>query len=191
MIRSDASFAPLLGHPATPGGAVRRVAACAERVGPDLLRFRYVLEADPLLVRIPAPVADAARADKLWVHTCFEAFVGLSDTPRYLELNFSPSGQWAAYRFDSYRQGMAPAPDTAPRLMLRRSAQRLGLQAEVRLDGCLAAAEPGSPLSGERHLRIALSAVVEDQEGRLSYWALRHPPGAPDFHHPESFLLAL
>lgn len=190
MTQGDSSFAPLLGHPATPSGAVRRVAACAERVGPDSLRFRYLLEVDPLLVRIPAPVADASRADKLWVHTCFEAFVGLPEAPRYLELNFSPSGQWAAYRFDSYRQGMAPALDAAPRLMLRRSAERLELQAEVHLGGCLAAAVPGPP-SGERRLRIALSAVVEDQEGRLSYWALRHPPGPPDFHHPESFSLAL
>ena len=190
MTKSD-SFASLLAHPDTPGGAVRRVAACAERVGPDSLRFRYVLEADPLRVRIPPPVADATRTHRLWVHTCFEAFVGLAEAPWYLELNFSPSGQWAAYRFDSYRRGMAPALDVAPQLMLRRSAERLELQAEVHLGGSLAAAEPGSPVSGQRGLRIALSTVVEDQEGRLSYWALRHPPGRPDFHHPESFSLTL
>ena len=190
MTKSD-SFASLLGHPDTPGGAVRRVVACAERVGPDSLRFRYVLEADPLRVRIPPPVADATRTDRLWVHTCFEAFVGLSEAPRYLELNFSPSGQWAAYRFDSYRRGMARALDAAPRLMLRRSGERLELQAEVHLGASLSCAGPGSPAAGAGRLRIALSTVVEDQEGRLSYWALRHPPGRPDFHHPESFSLAL
>lgn len=190
MTKSD-SFASLLGHPDTPSGAVRRVAACAEWAGPDSLRFRYMLEADAALVRIPPPIADAGRTDGLWAHTCFEAFVGLPEAAPYLELNFSPSSQWAAYRFDSYRQGMEPALDAAPRLMLRRSAERLELQAEVHLGGYLAAAEPGSPVSGERCLRIALSTVVEDQEGRLSYWALRHPPGRPDFHHPESFTLAL
>jgi hypothetical protein len=40
-------------------------------------------------------------------------------------------------------------------------------------------------------LRIAMAAVVEDEGGRLSYWALRHPPGRPDFHHPDSFTLEL
>ena len=167
---------------------MRCVAACAEPVGLDSLQFRYVLDADPLLIRIPPPVADAGRTDRLWAHTCFEAFVGLPESSGYLELNFSPSGQWAAYRFDSYRQGMAPALHTAPRLALRRSGERLDLQAEVRLGGSF---PPGSLPAGSRRLRIALSTVVEDQEGRLSYWALRHPPGRPDFHHPESFSLAL
>jgi hypothetical protein len=27
--------------------------------------------------------------------------------------------------------------------------------------------------------------------GALSYWALRHPPGKPDFHHPAGFALEL
>jgi len=40
-------------------------------------------------------------------------------------------------------------------------------------------------------MRLALSAVIEEERGRLSYWALRHPPGKPDFHHPDAFALAL
>jgi hypothetical protein len=182
MAKSGSALVSLLVHPDTPSEVVRRVAACVEPVGPDSLRFQYVLEADPRHVRIPQPVQDAGRADKLWAHTCFEAFVGLARSPQYLELNFSPSGQWAAYRFDSYRQGMVPALDAAPRLAVRHDKERLELQAEVRLSG---------EASGDRRLRLALSTVVEDREGRLSYWALRHAPGRPDFHHPESFSLAL
>ena len=178
------AFVSLLAHPNTPNESIRRLAACAELVGPDLLRFHYILEAIPGRVRVPLPAANAGRADELWTHTCFEAFVGGPQSPGYLELNFSPSGQWGAYRFDSYRQGMLPASlDSPPRLTLRRDEERLELQAEVRLQGTAAAAG--------RSLRIALSAVVEDREGRLSYWALRHPSGRPDFHHPESFSLAL
>ncbi len=180
MSNDRPSQVSLLAHPACRSEGVRRVAACAEPAGPDLLRFRYVLEADLRRLRIPAAAA-AGRADGLWAHTCFEAFVGLPDSPRYLELNFSPSGEWAAYRFDAYRAGLAPALRSAPRLVLRLGEETLELDAEVRLDGSLS-----SP-----RLRIALSAVVEDREGRLSYWALRHPPGRPDFHHPESFSLAL
>ena len=40
-------------------------------------------------------------------------------------------------------------------------------------------------------LRLALSAVVEADDGTLSYWALRHPPGRPDFHHADGFVLRL
>ena len=191
MAKSDFLFTSLLAHPDSPGGVVRRIAASVEPAGADSLRFRYVLEANPQLIRIPPPVPDAGRADKLWAHTCFEAFVGSPGSPLYLELNFSPSGQWAGYRFASYRQGMAAALPVAPRLALRRDAERLELQAEVQLSGSLSSAEPGLRGPGSRSLRVALSAVVEDQEGRLSYWALRHPPGRPDFHHPESFSLAL
>lgn len=38
---------------------------------------------------------------------------------------------------------------------------------------------------------IGLSAVIEDVDGNISYWAFHHPPGKPDFHHPESFALVL
>ncbi len=38
---------------------------------------------------------------------------------------------------------------------------------------------------------LGVSAVVETKEGSLSYWALAHPPGKPDFHHPDSFALTL
>jgi hypothetical protein len=185
-------FARTLAHPDTPNEAVRRLAARAELVNPDSLRLEYVLETDLRQVRIPPPVVDAGRADRLWAHTCFEAFVGVDDSPQYLELNFSPSTQWAAYRFESYRQGMAPLVlDAAPWLALRRSEKQLELQAEVRLVGTLPVPERGEKTSANRRLRIALSAVVEDREGGLSYWALRHPPGRPDFHHPRSFLLTL
>ena len=42
-----------------------------------------------------------------------------------------------------------------------------------------------------RPLRLGLSAVVEDAAGKLSYWALRHTPGKPDFHHTDAFALTL
>ena len=85
---------------------------------------------------------------------------------------------------------MAPALEAAPRLVLRRLTDRLELQAEVRLGVGMLAPAQGSNAPQPR-LRVALSTVVEDQEGRLSYWALRHPAGRPDFHHAEGFSLAL
>jgi len=35
--------------------------------------------------------------------------------------------------------------------------------------------------------RLSLSAVIEQADGRLSYWALAHPPGKPDFHRADCF----
>jgi len=39
--------------------------------------------------------------------------------------------------------------------------------------------------------RVALASVIEAGDGTLSYWALRHPPGKPDFHHPDGFVLGM
>lgn len=38
---------------------------------------------------------------------------------------------------------------------------------------------------------LGLSAVIEEMGGTKSYWALAHPPGAPDFHHPTCFAATL
>jgi hypothetical protein len=42
-------------------------------------------------------------------------------------------------------------------------------------------------LPPDRAWRIGLSAVIEDTNGEISYWALAHPPGKPDFHHANGF----
>lgn len=194
MLERNIAFAPLLPHRDAPGAGVRRLAARADVAEPGSLLLQYVLEADLGRVRLPSPAPGGGRAERLWAHTCFEAFIGRADSPHYLELNFSPSGEWAAYRFESYRHGMAPAElPQPPRLALRSAEERLELEAEVDLSGVLpepdrAAMRPGARIGG---LRIALSTVVEDRDGGLSYWALRHPAGRPDFHHPDGFTLEL
>jgi hypothetical protein len=38
---------------------------------------------------------------------------------------------------------------------------------------------------------MGLSAVIEERDGMLSYWALRHAPGKPDFHRRDGFALEL
>ncbi|MCS6925500.1 MAG: DOMON-like domain-containing protein [Candidatus Binatia bacterium] len=143
----------------------------------------FVLDGDLTSVRIPAP-RPPGRADGLWQHTCFEAFLRYPGEPEYCELNFAPSGQWAAYRFQRYREGMSPVPEVQPRLTVGRTEGRLHLEAVVHLQG-LPLGQPHS------RLQLALAAVVEDVYGHLSYWALRHPPGRPDFHHPAAFALEL
>lgn len=184
------SWIPLLAHDPAQGGAVRRIDAWAELTARGVLRLRYLLDADLQRVRIPGTAAAGGRAERLWEHTCFEALVASDASPGYLELNFSPSAQWAAYRFESYRQGMAQAElSGAPQLSIRQGERQLELRAELRL----APPHPHAqgPARERDRLRLALCAVVEDDGGRLSYWALRHAPGRPDFHHPAAFSLEL
>jgi len=170
-------------HPDSIGPAGIRVEAEASRTGPRALSLRYRLAGPPGALRIPAR-APPERADGLWKHTCFEAFIGGLDGDDYCELNLAPSTRWAAYRFDAWRRGMAPADIPAPRIEVLSAEDGVALEAELDLG-----AVGDLPAAGA--WRLGLSAVVEDAEGRISYFALAHPPGKPDFHHPDGFALKL
>jgi hypothetical protein len=179
-----AQRAQLYAHPDAGAEFVWGITAEAHLNSGISLTCRYSLHGDMMHVAIPQPRA-GRRADGLWRHTCFEAFVAADDCAGYYEFNFSPSLDWAAYRFDYYRAGMTAAPlAQAPGLHSRRNAGQLELSATVHFAGLPA-------LSGARVLRLALTAVVEESGGRLSYWALQHPLGNPDFHHPDGLAMEL
>jgi hypothetical protein len=162
----------LVRHPGC-GDAVRGIAVDLER-STDALRVRYELEAPFDRLRIPATRA-FRPGEKLWQHTCFEIFLS-PRMPAYREFNFSPSREWAAYSFSRYREG-EPASGGVEDLAVTMSGDVLTVEATIRC--------------AKDRLKVALSAVIEDREGSLSYWALRHPPGKPDFHHRDGFALEL
>ena len=185
MTPFKSDWQPLARYPTTLSGAVRGVDIRLELDSSGSLTLRYVLRADMLHVRIP-PAVPSARADGLWAHTCFEAFIAPTAAgAAYHELNFSPSLQWAIYSFAAYRQGMSPTDVTAPpKLTVRHFDDRLELDATIGL----------GELKGLRvahALKLAVTAVVEDDSGTLSYWALKHAPDKPDFHHGDGFVLEL
>jgi len=170
----------LLQHPGSGAlAAVRGIEAEAGVEGADL-RLRFRLLGATAALRLPCAAAPA-RADGLWQHTCFEAFIR-GDGDAYVELNFAPSGAWAAYRFSARRTGMAP-------LELSRPPAAAWTLEEGML--ALVAAVPVAVLPPGAALHVALAAVIEDGSGTMTYWALRHPPGRPDFHHPDGFVLEL
>ena len=172
-------------HPSVTCEFVRTATVRADRSGDARLAFRYRLEGNLDELRLPAPRVSAA-ADGLWRWTCFEAFVKPGNSRAYLELNFSPSTEWAIYAFDDYRSGMQPrVPRRPPEIASRRTGGVFELEAAVDFEGLFT---EGPPADG---LRLALSAVLEDREGKSSYWALAHPSERADFHHPESFALRL
>jgi hypothetical protein len=136
----------------------------------------YRLEGDMSRIRIP-PRRPPEYTNRLWNHTCFEAFVKHPASGAYREFNFSPSTEWAIFDFSGYREGMKPIDDEyRPAIATRRSTRSLELEA---------------PLRAVAPLHLALAVVVELDNGQLSYWALEHPDVKPDFHHPGSFTFNL
>jgi hypothetical protein len=169
-------------HPDTPCTALTGIHVDVERRNGTLLVLTYRAAGDIGAVWLPAAVV-AARGDALWKHSCFEAFVGASGDA-YSELNFSPSGLWAAYNFTGYRSGMTEAMTLPPRSRLTTSADALELHVEIDLRHL-----PG--ITATADWQLGLSAVIEEKHGGKSYWALVHPPGKPDFHHRDCLAVRL
>jgi hypothetical protein len=170
-------------HPDSHGlavaGAQIEVRIAPSRAG--MLELSYIVTGEISDIRMPRVTA-ATRSDDLWRHTCFEAFVRASSGEAYYEFNFAPSTQWAAYRFSSYRSGMCMAVEISDlSIEIRSDPDRYILQTSLELDRL-------SALPRNASWRVGLSAVIEDAGGRMSYWALAHPPGKPDFHHADSFV---
>lgn len=173
--------ARLIPHPGTPNPSVAALEAEVSRSSPTQIELKFTLSGDLAALLLPA-TGQVQRADELWRHTCFEAFVQPAPGAGYGEVNLAPSRQWAAYRFTGYRQGMTPALERAPpRIGVERFGDRLEITASLDLD-VLAADVPW---------RVGLTAVVEAADGAISYWSLAHPPGKPDFHSPAGLVLTL
>lgn len=170
---------PLACHSQTPPHRVQGIAVQIERTAEGSLWLEFCIHGASALV-LPER-RDPGRADELWRTTCLELFFKPDGSEGYKEFNFSPSFQWAAYEFDGYRSGMRDLV----------AAEDPGIEISGRQEPFLLAAapRPADILAGAG--AIALSAVIEETDGAKSYWALAHPPGAPDFHHPACFAATL
>ena len=170
---------PLKLHPDSTCDAIKGIDVEVERVGENGLRLHYTA-VGKIAGLLLAPPARPERTDELWRTTCFELFVQEPPHTAYREFNFAPSTQWAAYRFTGHREGMMPATEiAAPRIDAQTNAGTFKLKALLELPNLANAT------------RLAISAVIEETNGRKSYWALAHPPGKPDFHHAAGFALDL
>jgi hypothetical protein len=171
-------------HPDSQCFAASQIEVRIERPHAESLLLSYVVTGAINDIRLP-PAAAPARGDELWRHTCFEAFVCAASDAAYYEFNFAPSKRWAAYRFTSYRSGMSVAAEiSGPPISLQASLDACALQTS--LDLAALSSLPRVPT-----WRLGLSAIIEDTSGRMSYWALAHPPGKPDFHHEICFAYEL
>ena len=173
----------LVCHPDTPSHAVTGIAVHATRTAEGRLALHYCISGQIPKLRVPTP-GPARIGWKLWRHTCCELFVRAKSEVAYHEFNFSPSGEWTTYAFSKYREG-APLADESmnPQIAVQSGPGRLDLYALADLPS-LAQGYRDAPLA------IGLAAVIEEESGAVSYWALRHA-GKPDFHQASAFALEL
>ncbi len=124
--------------------------------------------------------AQSVRKNELWRTTCFEVFMKLPADAAYWEYNLAPDGGgWNVYRFTGYRSALQPELEITAIKLDPEIAQTgiAGLRAKLPLP---------APLLGKK-LAVGISAVIEDRDGRLHYFALRHAADKPDFHDPAGF----
>lgn len=163
----------LLAHPAFPPRHVRSITASLSLEHEQWVRLRWRIEGAGRIV-VP-PLAGRRRADDLWKTTCFELFIASQEPAHgaYLEYNFSPSEAWASYQFRAYREGLTDGPMPRSPVIDWRGSGDLAIM-DVALPRSVATMESWN---------FGLNAVIEEEGGARSYWAIAHPPGdKPDFH---------
>jgi hypothetical protein len=149
----------------------------------DTLAMRYALLGRLRDLVIPGRAAVPERADGLWKNTCFELFLAVRGALRYWEFNLSPAGHWNAYRFASYREGMEEERDfSSLPFRVERQSDSLSLRLELDLDKIA---------RSDQVLEVAVSAVIKQRDGSVTYWALTHRGPHPDFHRRDNFTIAL
>jgi len=169
----------LLPHPDFPNSATRSISVEVSQAQ-DCLTLVYRVDGEIGDILWPLPGA-GGRADRLWEHSCFEAFIAPVGGAAYTEINLATSGQWAVYDFDGYRAGMTPVERISFALGRSFKPDHITFSAVTHLP----VLENGS------EWRLGLTAIIEAKDGSKSYWALAHPPGKPDFHNADCFTARL
>lgn len=172
-------------HPKTPVPSGWRVQV-ATRWSARGLVAEYTLAVPAGRLALPSRSAVPAARDFLWKRTCGELFVGVRGEPGYIEFNFSPSGDWASYQFDGYRENSRDRPWRGPQPEVRvvpgEGATRLVAAVPHEAFRCLLRDEVMPPLEA------AFTLVLEDRVGALSFWSLAHPRAEPEFHDRAGFV---
>ena len=117
--------------------------------------------------------AGKGRADELWKTTCFELFLREPARGRYRRAQPLALRALGGLRLHRLSRGHERPPDAA-RAELHRCVSGRRWRSSMRR--CRSPRCPPLPW------QVGLNAVLEEQGGRLSYWAIAHPPGKPDFH---------
>ncbi|PSB03797.1 DOMON-like domain-containing protein [Merismopedia glauca] len=148
----------------------------------NIFSICYQVSGNIAQIYVPAPKTVISRQRELWETTCLEFFLGIKNSPRYWEFNLSPSGDWNIYRFTDYRQGMEEEKAIAS-LPFQVNQESHLFQLDLELD-----LAPMMELDTE--LDLGITAVIQSQQGEISYWGLTHCGTQPDFHLRDSFVVS-
>ena len=186
-----AAFAdvPLTAHTRDGPGPVRALSVSGALRRSGVLALEFQVTADLRELRFVPAACHARRSDELWRQTCFELFATRDDESAYCEFNFTPSGEWAAYAFADYRQSRRDAAQDRIDVSTQAAGDGpLRLRARMNLATALGLDAQALALAS---WRLNCAAIIENNAGVLSYWAVNHPRAQPDFHDRAGFRLAL
>ena len=154
-------------HSDCANGPIHSVSASLESTS-EGCRAAFRFDGDIAAIKVPeADVPE--RTDELWRTTCFEIFWQPDGGSYYREFNLSPSTRWAAYDFDSFREGMRNAPAERVAISCSHDAASLTLEVDI-------ASQLPVPAN------VALNGIVEDKDGNIQFWALAFEEGKAEFH---------
>jgi len=176
-------------HPAFGAGPLRSLHANAAFEPGGRLTVEFDVRGDLARLRLAPAAAAPRRLGELWRHTCFELFARQDAGRDYLEFNFAPSGDWAASAFSDYRSGVRELEPARVGISTHRVDSghwRLRAQAEFAA-AKTAVDSAGTPVTWW----LNLAAVIEAEDGVLTYWAAHHASARPDFHDRTSFCVPL
>ncbi len=149
----------------------------------NCLTLTYDLYDPENLILIPYPESPTTRVIGLWESTCFELFIREKREDHYFEFNFSFKEKWNCFYFPKPNAHLTEWPTDLLPSISRLTPHQL----EVNIP--LSIFKKGFWQPGR--MQLGISAVLEDLQGDLSYWALAHPDNKPNFHHFDSFLINL
>jgi hypothetical protein len=157
-----------------------QLTAEASRDSKQRLKIVFELRGDTSLLYLPEKTANPKRRDELWKRTCFEIFFGPEKGTSYWEINLSPAGDWNAYSFSNYRDGMRSESKIAGfQIQPKKTADHFRLEAT---------ADVFNLNLGTAPMKLSATAVIEKLDGKTSYWAFKHSGEKADFHLRESFV---
>lgn len=155
-------------------GAISRTAG--------IIAVSYILQGPLSNIMIPSS-AVPARHNRLWEKTCFEFFLAPAGSEQYWEFNLSPAGHWNVYHFESCREGMKeePAISSLP-FRIHNQSDRFTLTLELDVTHII---------KTDQLLKAGISAVIQFNDGNMTFWSLVHPGSQPDFHNRGSFIIEI
>ena len=120
------------------------------------------------------------RVDELWRDSCFEIFIANRSSDEYYEINTSPSTEWNAYHFKSYKEKMNKSYIfSMPSIKNQQLANRYNFSFEMSFQEGIF----------EKELLINLAVILLDREGVRHFYSINRRKGSPDFHDRDLYMI--